>query len=104
MLLYTVLSKEKASRSDLPAIDRAIEQYLTRTFGVSIDFDLEDALGRLLHDGIVKENPDGTLTTLSPADAARHIDAKWDLFLDDLPDPMSAEGFEIVNRDRLTKA
>ena len=104
MLLYTVLSKEKASRSDLPAIDRAIEQYLTRTFGVSIDFDLEDALGRLLHDGIVKENPDGTLTTLSPADAARHIDAKWDVFLNDLPDPMSAEGFEIVNRDRLTKA
>lgn len=94
MLLYTVLAKEKATRADLPAIDLAIEQYLTRTFGVKVDFDLEDALDRLIRDGIVKETADGRLTTLGPVDAALHIDEKWDKFLDKLPDPMSAEGYE----------
>lgn len=94
MLLYSVLAKEKSNRSDLPAIDHAIEKYLNKTFGVHVDFDLEDALDRLIRDGIVKEAADGTLTTLSPAAAARHIDEKWDVFLDHLPDPMSVEGYE----------
>lgn len=95
MLLYSVLAKEKANRADLPSIDAAIEQYLQRTFGVIVDFDLEDALDRLVRDGIVKEDADGTLHTLPPAAAAKHIDDKWDLFLDHLPDPTSAEGLEV---------
>jgi Protein of unknown function (DUF3754) len=94
MLLYTVLAKEQATRADLPAIDLAIEQYLARTFGVKVDFDLEDALDRLVRDGIVTESADGTLTTLGPREAALHIDKKWDQFLDLLPDPMSPEGYE----------
>ena len=94
MLLYSVLAKEKARRADLPAIDRAIEQYLLRTFGTNVDFDLEDALDRLVRDGIVREGADGSLDTLPPAAAAKHIDAKWDQFLDLLPDPASAEGYE----------
>ncbi len=59
VLLYSVLAKEQAKRSDLPAIDAAIEQYLTTSFGVNVDFDLEDALGRLIADGLVAEAPDG---------------------------------------------
>ncbi len=94
MLLYSVLAKEKARRADLPAIDRAIEQYLLRTFGTNVDFDLEDALDRLVRDGIVREGADGSLNTLPPVEAARHIDAMWDQFLDQLPDPASAEGYE----------
>jgi Protein of unknown function (DUF3754) len=94
MLLYSVLAKERARRQDLPDIDAAIEQYLVSSFGVSVDFDIPDALQRLIADGIVTEEPDGTLTTMSPRDAALHIDRKWDLFLDELPEPMSAEGLE----------
>ena len=97
MLLYSVLAKEKANRADLPAIDAAIEQYLQRTFGVNVDFDLEDALDRLVRDEIVTEDADGTLHTLQPAEAAKHIDAKWDMFLDLLPDPVSAEGLEVTS-------
>ncbi len=104
MLLYSVLAKEKASRVDLPAIDQAIEQFLTRTFGVKVDFDLEDALDRLVRDGIVKETADGKLVTMAPADAARHIDEKWDLFLDQLPDPISAEGYEFDTGSARPKA
>jgi hypothetical protein len=95
MLLYSVLAKEKAKRSDLPAIDAAIEQYLTASFGVSVDFDLDDALGRLIGDGIVTEQPDGTLVTLDPHAAALHLDAMWDVFLDNLPDPAGEEGQEV---------
>jgi hypothetical protein len=94
MLLYSVLAKERARRQDLPDIDAAIEQYLNASFGVSVDFDIPDALQRLIADGIVTERSDGTLSTLPPAEAALHIDRKWDVFLDELPEPVSAEGME----------
>jgi len=95
MLLYSVLAKESAKHADLPAIDAAIEQYLLASFGVSVDFDLEDALQRLIADGIVTEEPDGTLRTLGPEAAAEHLDAKWDVFLDTLPDFHPDEGREV---------
>ena len=76
MLLYSVLAKERARRQDLPAIDTAIEQYLTGSFGVSVDFDIPDALDRLIADGVVSEGADGTLSTLPPREAALHIDAE----------------------------
>jgi Protein of unknown function (DUF3754) len=94
MLLYSVLAKENARKQDLPDIDTAIEQYLATSFGVAVDFDIPDALRRLTEDGIVTERPDGTLVTLPPKEAALHIDAKWDRFLDELPEPLSAEGME----------
>ncbi|MGQ0457065.1 MAG: DUF3754 domain-containing protein [Hyphomicrobium sp.] len=94
MLLYSVLAKESASRSDLPAVDAAIEQFLTQTFGIKVDFEIDDALDRLIRDGIVREDADGRLHTLPPGDAARHIDQMWDRFLDYLPDPPTVEGYE----------
>ncbi len=95
ILLYCVLCKEPARRSDLRAIDRAIEKYLKMKFGVDVDFDVEDALSRLMEDGIVEEGADGLLYTKSPKDAAKHIDDKWDLLLDELPDPPTeTEGME----------
>jgi hypothetical protein len=93
MLLYSVLAKEPASRRDLPAIDMAIEQYMTDSFGIRIDFDLEDALARLIRDGLVTEDADGTLRTLPPAAAAELIDRKWDRLLDELV-LHDGEGFE----------
>jgi len=86
MLLYTVLAKETVKREDLPSVDRAIEQYLEKSFGVMVDFDLDDAMSRLLRDGVARESPDGTIKVLQPSEAADHIDRKWDRFLDDLPD------------------
>lgn len=86
ILLYTVLAKETANRSHLPEIDKAIETYLTNWIGVAVDFDLDDALARLLADGLVAEQADGTLVTMRPRDAALHLDKKWDAFLDEIPD------------------
>lgn len=99
MLLYTVLAKEKATRADLTEIDHGIERWLSSAFGITVDFDLHDALERLIADGIVTEQPDGTLLTLPPRQAALHIDTMWDRFLDHLPDAPRTEGVEFDGAD-----
>lgn len=105
ILLYGVLAKEHANRRDLPAIDKAIEKYLQTKFGAELDFDVKEALERLLADGVVTEDADGNLAALPPSKAAVLIDSHWDLFLDRLPDPAARDGTEaaddLVNRPDL---
>jgi hypothetical protein len=103
ILLYTALGKETVNHRDLKAVDRAIEEDLCSKFGVAVNFDLENALQRLIADGIVTEEPDGTLRTLPPAEAARHLDRKWDEFLDKLPDWAEGAGIELDASDDLLK-
>ena len=95
ILLYSVLAKERVNVSELGQVDEAIEQYLKATFGVDVNFDVTDALERLRAEGIVTQAPDGTLETLPPQAAAKHIDMLWDRCLDDLPDMVPDEGMEI---------
>jgi Protein of unknown function (DUF3754) len=98
MLLYSVLAKQPASVHDLDEIDAAIERYLKATYGFDANFDIDDALKRLLADGIVTQAADGTLVTLPPAEAALRIDALWDAYLDNLPDTAPPEGREFDAR------
>ena len=95
MLLYSLLAKERVNIRDLRQADEAIEDYLKRTFGIDVDFDVDEALVRLKAEGIVTEQGDGTLVTLPPREAALHIDKLWDASLDNLPDVMSEEGHEV---------
>jgi Protein of unknown function (DUF3754) len=95
MLLYCVLAKTQTYRHQLDDVDRGIENYLKNTFEIDVDFDLNEALGRLIDDGLVDEAPDGLLTVLQPADAALHIDAKWDVFLDNLIEDDTSLGVEV---------
>jgi hypothetical protein len=97
MLLYCVLAKERVNVRDVRQVDAAIEQYLAYTFGIEVDFDVDDALQRLKAEGIVEELPDGTLATQPPHEAASHIDKLWDACLDQLPDLVVEEGHEIDN-------
>jgi uncharacterized protein DUF3754 len=97
ILLYSVLAKEPVNIRDLKVVDEAIEQYLRDTFKLDVDFDVEDALGRLKADGVVTELPDGTLQALPPHEAAMHIDKLWDSCLDNLPDMVVEEGQEADN-------
>jgi hypothetical protein len=95
MLLYSVLAKEQVNIANLRQVDEAIEGYLASTFKIDVDFDVDDALGRLKQEGVVTELPDGTLETLPPHEAALHIDKLWDACLDNLPDVVVDEGHEI---------
>ncbi len=99
VLLYSVLAKETCKRQDLAIIDGVVENYLRAAFDIKVDFDLPDALERLIADGIVREDADGTLHTMPPTLAAKHLDAKWDRFLDDLPDGIQQEGLEVDTED-----
>ncbi len=99
MLLYSVLAKEPVNVSELKEVDEAIEAYLESTFGLGADFDVQDALDRLIADGIVTQDPDGTLRALQPAEAAIHIDALWDSYLDIMPDGRAAEEGEEFDDD-----
>ena len=78
---WAVLAGKAVQRSQLPQLQTTIQNYLRDEFSVNVDFDIMDALQRLLHDGIVTES-NGTLTTLRPSEGCRHIDAKWDAHLD----------------------
>jgi hypothetical protein len=99
MLLYTALANERLNARNLETIDRGIEDYLSQTFGIDVDFDVSDALARLKQEGIVTELPDGTLQTMLPAEAALHIDKLWDACLDQLPDiTTTGEGQEIERK------
>src|SRR5262249_41195362 len=95
MLLYSVLAKEGLNVGELAAVDAAIEQFLLKTFGIDVDFDVDDALARLKQEGIVSERADGMLETLPPREAALHIDKLWDACLDNLPDLVVEEGEEV---------
>src|SRR5262249_52757852 len=96
MLLYTALANARVNVRELEAVDRTIRDYLAKTFGVDVDFDVSDALARLKQEGVVTELPDGTLQTLAPQEAALHIDKLWDACLDQLPDiTTTGEGQEI---------
>lgn len=99
ILLYSVLARSEARRQDLPAIDEAIERYIHSVFGVHVNFDIEDALSRLMGEGLVREDADGRLVTLPPQEAALHIDRLWDAFLDQLPEVgAELEGVEFEGR------
>jgi hypothetical protein len=95
ILLYTVLAKEQVRRHELKAVDHAIESYLKAVFDVQVDFDIADALERLIADGLVTEGSDGVFHCLPPREAAQHIDRMWDSFLDHLGDQDHEPGREI---------
>ena len=77
LLLYTLLARERVNRAQLADAKTAIEMFLFKAFEVNVVFDVEDALERLLGDGIVTQAADGSLKTMDPATAATHIEAKW---------------------------
>lgn len=101
VLLYSVLAKAQVREDELESVDMAIENWLEETFGLQVDFDVRDALKRLLDDGIVQRMPDGVLYALPPTEAMRHIDDKWDQILDRLPPIHRSVGHEIGPTVRL---
>ena len=95
MLLYSVLAKTPVRRSELGHVDSGVERYIKKVFDVDVDFDLHDALDRLIAEGLVVESADGELVALQPAEAAHLIDGKWDQFLDLLLEDDTTVGVEV---------
>jgi transcription initiation factor TFIIIB Brf1 subunit/transcription initiation factor TFIIB len=82
MLLYAFLVRGKVRRSDLASVKSEIDAFLSDRCQVAVSFDAEDALRRLMEDGLVTEAADGTLVALAPPAAREHLDKRWDRLLD----------------------
>lgn len=81
LLLYTLLARTTMRRAELGNAKLAIEHYLETEFEVRVNFDVQDALERLLKTGILTEAADGTLTAMQPLEGTLHIDKMWDKYL-----------------------
>lgn len=82
MLLYAFLVELKGRREALSSVKEAIGRFLAERCLVAVSFDVEDALRRLIADGLVQEAADGTLCALPPETAREHLDKLWDRLLD----------------------
>ncbi|MGF1501691.1 MAG: TMEM143 family protein [Paracoccaceae bacterium] len=60
-----------------PDLDARIEAWLTERFEVDVDFEIEDAVGKLERFGLMTEDADGRLTALPLPDALARADAAW---------------------------
>ncbi len=86
MLLYFFLLRHPMPASDLREegeLDVFIEEFLTREFGVIVDFDLEDALGRLNKDHLLMATPDNIIHAVPPKEACAVLERKWRALLAD---------------------
>jgi hypothetical protein len=56
-----------------------VEELLARVFGISADFEIDDALARLRRLDLLRET-DGRLSVLPLADALARLDEEWNDF------------------------
>jgi Protein of unknown function (DUF3754) len=80
MLLYFFLLRHPMPASELREhgkLDVLIEEFLTREFDVTVDFDLEDALGRLNADQLLRGGPDNIIQAVPPDEACDILERKW---------------------------
>jgi hypothetical protein len=82
MLLYALLARRPSHGDALAEIKSAIERFVAEHCGATINFDAEDALRRLLADGLVRVDAEGNLTAIGPKEARAHLDLLWDRLLD----------------------
>jgi hypothetical protein len=82
MLLYAFLAQSPSHEEALSEARAAISGFPKERCEASVGYDAEDALRRLLADGLVKSDADGNLTAIAPTEARDHLDALWDRLLD----------------------
>jgi hypothetical protein len=82
MLLYAFLARQASKHAALPELRDMVTNFLKERCGVSVNFDVEDALKRLRADGLVTADADGSFSAIAPEDARAHLDRLWDRLLD----------------------
>ncbi len=63
---------------DAAAIDARAEAWLAETFGVDVDFQIDDALDKLVDLGVVRRDDSGAITAEPLGRALAEIDRRWD--------------------------
>ncbi len=97
MLAYFFLQRHPMPPEDLREegkLDVMIEQFLTREFGVTVDFDLEDALKRLNSDQLLTVDDNNIISAVPPAQACLILEQKWRALLSQDEDDGSEMEYE----------
>lgn len=71
---FLLTAEQRLSKSEL---DRAIESWFEARWNYRVDFEIDDALGKLLVLGLVQES-EGRLAAVAVEDAIRLLDRRWD--------------------------
>jgi hypothetical protein len=82
MLPYAFLARYPSKYDALPEIKKQVTTFLKERCGVSVNFDAEDTLRRLLADGLIRSDAEGNLDAIAPDEARAHLDMLWDRMLD----------------------
>jgi hypothetical protein len=76
-LLYVHLLLTPLHASQLEILRSRINDFVKSRFGVGINFDIHDALRRLIALGLVTQSQMGDLRALPPIDAAPYLHDRW---------------------------
>ena len=82
LLAYTFLLVEQDKGYDEGRLDNRIEGWLLDAFGHDIDFEVDDALGKLEDMRLLRTAGDGTLSVLPTNEALAILDDHWDNIYD----------------------
>jgi hypothetical protein len=66
---------------DAHSLDTRIEEWLQKTFGITVDFEVSDALGKLENLGLLTHE-NGQIGTVSLTEALIRLDTLWDRLYD----------------------
>ena len=86
-LLYYFLTESGCEPNDANEVRAKIEAFLFDQFRLDVAFDVDDAAGRLIRDGLVHRDPQGRLICLAPEEACAHLEARWRSSLIDGAEP-----------------
>ena len=82
LLAYVFLHVESGKRYNEKQLDDRIEGWLLDTFGYDIDFEVDDALGKLVNMRLLIKAEDETLSVLPIDEALAILDDYWDNIYD----------------------
>ncbi|MDM8568864.1 DUF3754 domain-containing protein [Thiotrichales bacterium HSG1] len=80
ILAYYFLYTNPEKNFTQQELDAEVEKYIEERYGVSIDFEIDDGIGKLREEGILIEQDDGTLKVLDLQKSCERIDEQWDNF------------------------
>jgi len=86
ILSYFFLSYQPPPKPTLASLDQTIENYLKSQYELHVDFEIEDGVGKLTKNGLVKEHTNGKLSAIDFTKALQKLNIEWNA----LPDEFNA--------------
>jgi hypothetical protein len=77
ILAYFLLLVEADHGHTVESLDDRVEKWILDTFGITVDFEVQDALGKLRELGLLEET-NGLMGVVPPKKALKILDRIWD--------------------------